>query len=304
MSLKNVEIANYKFLITGGTGFIGSKIVQALENNCQKITILSRKKRHSSSQKINYINDLDEENFDYDVVINLSGAPISKRWSQSVKTEIIKSRIAITEKISQKILTSSNPPKLFLSGSAIGIYGCDLEKSFSENSPIQQQNLFSQKLCLDWEEAAKKCQSKTRLILLRTGLVLGKKGGFLQKMLPAFQFGAGGQIGHGQQYLSWIHLSDYVEAIKFLIFNEKIAGAVNLTAPNAETNANFSKTLAAVLRRPCWFQIPEFSLKLIYGQMAEELLLNGQKVLPNQLLQHGFSFKFAELKPALQDVLK
>jgi hypothetical protein len=194
---------NCKFLITGATGFIGSKLCQELLQDGHQIVALTRKKNKISAHKnLKYINDLDEENFNYDVVINLAGAPISVYWTQKNQQEIRDSRLNITQKIVEKISNSENAPKLFISGSAIGVYGTSNSIIFSENSQPTKQNLFSQKLCKDWEEIALKAQDKTRVVLLRTGVVVGEGGGIIKKLTPPFKFGLGGKIGDGTQIMS------------------------------------------------------------------------------------------------------
>lgn len=303
MNQLNLNNQKYNFLITGGTGFIGSKLCQELLRASQNITVLTRQIKASSNSQLKYIQNLDEQNFNYDVIINLCGAPISVRWTSAQKQQIFASRVELTKKLSDKILAAKNPPKVFLSGSAIGFYGTSNSQIFDEESAPLEQNLFSQKICQDWENAAKPAAAKTRLVLLRTGIVVGKNGGFLQKMLPIFKLGLGGKIDTGAQYLSWIHLDDMVAAIAQIINNQNISGAINLTAPSPATNQDFSKVLAKLLNRPCIFNVPAISLKLVYGEMANELLLAGQKVLPKKLLQNDYKFIFDNLSEALKNVV-
>jgi uncharacterized protein (TIGR01777 family) len=295
MNQINLNNQKYHFLITGGTGFIGKKLCQELLKTSQNITVLTRQIKASTNNKIKFIQNLDEQNFDYDVVINLCGAPISVRWTNSQKQKIFASRVELTKKLSAKILAAKNPPKVFLSGSAVGFYGTSDSQIFDEESAPLNQNLFSQKICQNWEDAAKISAAKTRLVLLRTGIVVEKSGGFLKKMLPIFKLGFGGKIGSGDQYLSWIHLSDVIGAIIHIINNPNISGAINLTAPKPATNQEFSKAFAKSLNRPCFFDVPAISLELIYGKMAKELLLEGQKVVPKKLLQNGYEFIFKNL---------
>ena len=302
MNQLNLNNQNYNFLITGGTGFIGTKLCAELLRTSQNITVLTRQIKASNNSQIKYIRSLDDQNFDYDVVINLCGAPISVRWTNAQKQKIFASRVELTKKLSDKILAAKNPPKVFLSGSAVGFYGTSNSQIFDEESAPLKQNLFSQKICQDWENAAKPAAAKTRLVLLRTGIVIGKNGGFLKKMLPIFKLGLGGKIGVGNQYLSWIHLDDVVAIINCAINNQNISGAINLTAPNPATNQEFSKALAKSLNRPCFFDVPAISLKMVYGEMANELLLAGQKVLPTKLLQNGYKFIFDSLDDALKSV--
>jgi uncharacterized protein (TIGR01777 family) len=296
----NLSENKYKFLITGGTGFIGRRLCDELLKSNQKITILSRKVPAKNDEKISYIADLDEKKFDYDIVINLCGEPISQRWSKGKKAEIYQSRIGFTKNLVRKINGAENPPSLLISGSAIGYYGTAKNTIFQESSQPTKQNLFSQNLCFDWESAAKEAQKKTRVILLRTGVVIGQNGGMIKKMTLPFKLGLGGKISSGQQHLSWIHLDDAVAAIIHLINKNNISGAVNLTSPNSATNEEFSHAFAKALNRPCLFTIPAISMKLLYGKMAQELLLTGQKVYPRILLDSGFDFKFKIIEEALQ----
>ncbi len=292
-----------KILLTGGTGFIGSKLSEELLKEGYEITILTRRSNLANQGKISYIKNLDQKEFDYDIIVNLCGEPISCRWSRKKKKEIYDSRVVITQKLAEKIINSNNPPKLFISGSAIGYYGTSPTQIFQEKTLPTKQNLFSQKVCFAWEEAAKKAESKTRLVILRTGVVIGQNGGIIKKMLPPFQLGLGGKIGSGNQTISWIHLQDVVGAILHIINNSNICGAVNLCFESSVTNLEFSKQLASSLNRPCLFAIPALLMKLIYGEMADELLLNGQKVFPRVLLESGYKFKCSELRAAINQSL-
>jgi uncharacterized protein (TIGR01777 family) len=292
-----------KILITGGTGFIGLKLCEKLLlQNCE-ITVLTRKKTLIRHDQISYINDLDQKEFEYDIVINLCGEPISCRWSEGKKKKIYDSRINITQVLAEKIIGAKSAPSLFISGSAIGYYGTSPTQIFQEKTSPTKQNLFSQKLCLDWEKAAKKTENETRLVILRTGVVIGKNGGIIKKMLLPFKLGFGGKIGNGKQAISWIHLEDAVGAILHVIKNEDLRGAINLCSQLDTTNLEFSKQLAASLNRPCLMTIPAFVMKLVYKKMADELLLSGQRVYPRVLLESGFKFKFDQLAQAIDEAV-
>jgi len=295
----NLDKKNQKFLITGGTGFIGSKLVKEILKDGHKITILTRnKKLLKQKSEINYIDNLDVE-MNFDIVINLCGEAIFQRWTDSVKKKIYSSRIDITKKLAQIINNSKTPPKLVISGSAIGYYGISQDRIFEEDSKIEDQTLFSQNLCKDWESAASSIINKSRLVIIRTGVVIGKNGGIMKRILLPFKFGLGGKIGNGKQYLSWIFIDDVILAINHIINKETITGAINLTAPKAITNQDFSKTLARILNRPCFFNIPAFFAKIVFWQMGDELLLNGQNVAPKKLLQSGYNFKIKSIGEAL-----
>lgn len=296
----NLSKKNQKFLITGGTGFIGSRLVKEILQDGHQISVLTRKK--IKDKKINYIQNLDGE-FDYDIVINLCGEAISQRWSKKVKDKIYNSRISLTNDLVQIINNSNKPPKLFISGSAIGYYGTSDNLIFDEDSQPTLQNLFSQKICFDWENAAAKISKKTRLAIIRTSVVVGENGGIIKKMFLPFKLGLGGKIGNGNQYLSWIALEDVIGAVNHIINNENLSGAINLTTPRVTTNEIFSKTMAKKLNRPCFFDMPKFIAKILFGQMAEELLLNGQNVYPKKLLQSNYQFQTTSLEEAILNSL-
>lgn len=303
MKIFDLNNKNYKFLITGGTGFIGSRLVEAIKNQCSEITILSRKNIISENKSISYVKNLDEKEFDYDVIINLSGFKIASRWSKKNKAKIIESRIGVTRKIVDKIKVANHKPTIFVSGSAIGHYGNNDQDSFIENSTIKKQNSFSQNLCFNWENEAKKSENLTKLAIIRTGIVIGKEGGFLKQMLPIFKMGLGGKIGSGNQYLSWIHINDEIGAIIHIINNE-LTGEFNLTSENPVTNSKFSKILAKSVKRASFIKTPAIIMKLIFGKMAEELILNGQKILPQRLLDKGYEFQFNDIEKAIEFELK
>lgn len=298
--MMNLAQKSHNILITGGTGFIGSKLVDQLLELDQKVTVLTRQKNLPSRQNLTHISNLDEADFDFDIVINLSGEAISQRWSESAKNKIRQSRIDLTKKLVDKINAAKVPPSVFISGSAIGYYGTAQERIFTENTRVAQQDLFSQKLCFDWEAEAKKVTDQTRLVSIRTGVVIGQNGGIIKKMFLPFYLGLGGKISSGKQYISWIHLDDAVRAIIFLIEKNSIHGPVNLVAPTAVSNAEFSTSLAKALNRLAIFTIPAISMKLAYGQMADELLLSGQKVYPEVLAGADFEFKFSDVSEAIK----
>jgi uncharacterized protein (TIGR01777 family) len=253
-------------------------------------------------ENLKYINNLDEVNFNFDVVINLAGAPISSYWTQKNQQEIRDSRLKITQEIADKIINSENPPKLFISGSAIGFYGTSNSIIFSENSHPTKQNLFSQKLCKDWEEIALKAQNKTRVVLLRTGVVVGEGGGIIKKLSVPFKLGLGGNIGDGKQIMSWIHLEDVMGILNLILNNFSITGAINLVAPNTCSNAEFSQKLAKKFSRPCFFHMPKIIAQTLFGKMGEELLLSSQKIAPHKAIENGYDFKFSRIEEAIEEL--
>ena len=296
-----------KILITGGSGLIGSSLIPILRS-CD-VSVYTRNVSMAEQilgHKIHFLSTLTHlSNLDdYDVVINLAGEPIAdKKWTDEQKRKIEHSRWSITEDIVTLINAGENPPKLLISGSAIGFYGRQKDQIIDENfsSPHDE---FSHQLCKRWESLAKKAQSdKTRVCILRTGVVITKRGGALQKMLMPFKLGLGGPIGDGSQYMSWIHLEDMLQGIAHLIANESCEGVYNFTAPNPVTNAEFSHELAASLSRPCIFKVPKFVLRMMMGEMAD-LVLYGQRVVPKRLEESGYQFIYPKISQAFDCLRK
>lgn len=292
-------------LITGATGLIGSHLCKHLANH-HKLVVLTRCKEKAFTTLGHHIDahqtleDIDFNNID--CVINLAGEPIAdKRWTASQKNKIEASRWHITEQIAEKVNAATTPPHTFISGSAIGFYGRQNEPvTEQDNQPFDE---YSHQLCKKWEQLALNTASdKTRVCILRTGIVLAKKAGALGKMVPPFQFYLGGPIADGKQYMSWIHINDMVNIILFLIENQTMQGVFNATAPNPVTNNEFSESLGNTLNRPSLLRMPEFVLRLLFGEMAD-LLVFGQAVLPKAMNDAGFKFQYSELKPALENVL-
>jgi len=291
--------------ITGGTGFIGSALCSRLLKDNHNITILTR---HPEKVKppVNAIAAITQLTTDvtFDVVINLAGEPIAnKRWSSSQKQQILSSRIDTTKQLIAFLTKVENKPKLLINGSAIGYYGIS-----NTNNIIDEKSMgdgsFSSQLCQQWEEIALQAEIiGIRTCLLRTGIVLGKGGGALSKMLLPFKMGLGGKVGNGKQWMSWIHLDDLIGIILYCITHDNLTGAINGTSPNPVTNQVFSKTLGAVLNRPTIFPIPRIMVKLLMGQMGEELLLSGKRIMPVKVSAAGYNFQYKTLKGALKNLL-
>jgi uncharacterized protein (TIGR01777 family) len=293
-------------LISGGTGFIGTALCSQLINKNHTIVVKTRQLEWLNS-KIKTINELSEItiNEKFDVVINLAGEPIAdKRWSKNQRRKILESRLDTTEECISFLRGVKNKPALFISGSAIGYYGID-ETNEDIDESCAGDDSFSSSLCAKWEESALQAESLgIRTCILRTGIVLGKDGGALKKMLIPFKLGLGGKIGTGNQWMSWIHLGDIINIIDFCINDESLKGPVNCTAPYPVTNSSFTKALGKALGRPTVFNMPEMVIKLLMGKMGEELLLSGKKVLPLKIQNAGFKFNHEHIETALSEVLK
>ena len=296
-------------LITGGSGFLGQALIPFWLQQQHKLSTLSRhpeQTRRLLPPQINVIATLNEltQAQPLDAIVNLAGEPIfGKRWSDTQKTVIRNSRIAFTQQLLNFIAKLEIKPKVLLSGSAIGIYGDQGDVLLTEASPSSATG-FPQTLCRDWEQSALSAeQLGIRVCLIRTGLVLDSGGGLLQRMLPAFRLGLGGQLGAGQQWMSWIHRRDWVAIADLLLNNPKLNGAFNATAPQPQTNQDFSRSLANQLHRPLLLPLPASLLTALFGEMSE-LLLASQRVLPERLLQLGFKFQFDSLETALKQILQ
>lgn len=293
-------------LIAGGTGLIGTALEKKFRQAGHQVWILSRQK----SQRDNYIFwqpaqkiiQLDTD-LKIDTVINLAGESIADhRWNKAVKKSIWTSRTQATELLAATILTMKHPPKVFLSSSAIGIYGNTSDSVVDEHSPAGSD--FLAELALDWEYATETIShSSVRSVQLRTGVVLSPKGGVLAQMLLPFKLGLGGSFSHGNQYMSCISLPEIVNAIEFIIQTVSIEGPVNLVAPEAITNRQFTATLASLLKRPAFFTIPAVVARLAFGEMADALLLSSSRVKPQVLIDHGYQFLDKDLRQALEKML-
>lgn len=292
-------------LITGGTGLIGQALVKRWRSE-HEITVLSRSAKKVKSlfgHDIICCESLDKLDINrYEAVINLAGEPIAdKRWTDKQKNRICHSRWDLTEQLSEKIQQAKPAPRVLISGSAIGFYGRQ-DASRIDESHADFYPEFSHDICARWENLAQRAASQTtRVCLLRTGIVLAANGGALKKMLPPFKLGLGGKIGDGQQYMSWIHLDDMVAIIDFLLFHSELNGPINATAPKAVTNSTFTEALAARLKKPARLPMPAFMARVLFGEMAD-LLLYGQNVYPQKLLQAGFEFQYSDIKSALQQL--
>jgi uncharacterized protein (TIGR01777 family) len=293
-------------LVTGGSGFIGRNLCKRLVDKFEQLIVLSRNPVEAAKvlpNSVKIISDLTQINQPVDILVNLAGEPIAdKRWSEKRKAAISKSRIHNTQLLFEHFKASDTSPSVVISGSAVGYYGGGLanNQSVTENGAVEPN--FSSKLCADWENAAQLFdQLGSRVCLLRTGIVLGEQGA-LSKLLPAFRLGLGGPIATGKQWMPWIHIEDMVEIIIYAIQND-IDGPINCTAPQPVTNREFAKTLGKVLKRPAVAPMPAPMVKLLFGQMGDELMVQGQSVIPQKLQQKGFQFKYSQLESALVEII-
>lgn len=291
-------------LITGGTGFIGTPLISRLLKAGHTLTVLSRSPRSEAMTTVKWLTSLEalSEDLDFDAVINLAGQPImSQRWSASVKQQLVESRVDLTRKLVERLSRSARKPRVLISGSAIGIYGDHGDEPIVETSSCQGG--FGHSLCADWEAAALQAEALgIRVCLVRTGLVVGRQGGFLKDLIRPFSLGLGGRLGSGQQWMSWIHLEDEIGIIQFLLDMPSAHGAFNLTAPQPVTNQTFTAALAARLRRPAWLHLPEWLLRVMLGERSE-LLLESAKVLPERIEGLGYRFVHPTLDSALRAVM-
>lgn len=281
-----------KIMISGSHGLIGSELVSRLINDGNEVIRLGR----DFSKPIDFTG--------VDAVIHLAGENIAEgRWTGRKKAAIRDSRIDGTQALSRQLSTSSHRPSVFISGSAIGFYGDRSDEKLTEKS--RAGSGFLSDVCTEWENAASAAsQAGIRTALIRTGIVLSSRGGALKKMLPPFKMGGGGILGNGKQYMSWISIDDMVGAIIHILNNPAVQGPVNLTAPEPETNHHFTKKLGNELNRPTVLPLPAFAARLIFGEMADALLLSSTRVIPKVLLETGYTFKHPDLETALKAVLK
>ncbi|MGB3667766.1 MAG: TIGR01777 family oxidoreductase [Bermanella sp.] len=292
-------------LISGATGLVGSALRPYLEHKGHQIYILHRGRSSGSFywQPEKGLIHLDDS-IHLDAVINLNGVNIGdKPWSNQRKQDIIDSRVNCTELLSETIAKRSQVPEVFINASAIGFYGDTADTPVDETS-IAGDNFLSE-IVTKWEAAAKAIEDSTvRTAYIRSGVVLTPKGGALKKMLLPFKLGLGGKVGSGEQYMSWISLTDELRAIEFILNNTDISGPVNLTAPQPVSNFAFTKALGSALNRPTIFPMPGFVVKTLFGEMGDLLLLGSNRVLPKVLENHGFKFTHPDIGSALADEIK
>jgi len=300
---------NRKVLITGATGLIGSKLAKRLYDLGFKVYSVSRDVKKSEIKfkiPIKHIS-YDEDKFkniidNNTIIINLAGASIAgNKWTEEYKKVIYDSRILTTRKLVDILNNYELKPELFINASAIGIYGNTFEKIIDENTPVGEG--FLAKVTIDWENELTKLKNNIRKVYARIGIVLDLEGGALAKMLLPYKLFIGGPLGTGKQWMSWIHIYDLIELFVFIIQNNNINGAINLTAPYPVTMIEFSKTIGKILRRPSFFKVPEFILKIVLGE-SSAMVLNSNRVIPKKAIENGYNFEYDNLEKALTNLLK
>lgn len=288
-------------LVVGGTGFIGTRLVDALVARGDQVTVVSRdpaKARHRLPEGVKargYPPPLDG----FDAVINLAGEGLfDKRWNAEVKQSILDSRVDTTRQVVEAIASAKRPPKVLINGSAVGVYGNRGDEELPETASLGDDFLAG--VCKAWEAEAQKATCRT--VLLRTGVVLHPDGGALAQMMFPFKMGAGGPIGFGKQWFPWIHIEDEVGLMLWALDNENVSGPVNAVAPNVVRNSEFTKAFGKALRRPTLFPIPPIGLRVMLGEVVE-VLTGSQRCVPKVAQDGGYTFKFPAIGPAMQDLV-
>ena len=290
-------------IVAGGSGLLGTALVNALRADGYTVAVLTRHPRKDGD--VQWSPEQGAASWtpvlaDVQAVVNLAGTSIAEgRWTVARKTAIRESRLQATSALVKAIAAAKRPPPVFLSSSAIGFYGTRDEAPMTERAA--PGNDFLASVCREWETVARQAEAVSRVVLLRTGVVLAQGGGALPQLALPFKFFAGGPVGSGRQYVSWIHVDDWVAMVKWAL-TTNVSGALNVTAPVPVTNDEFARTLGRVMGRPSWLRAPAFALRLALGEMADALVLGGQRVLPEAAQALGFVFRYPTLEPALKQI--
>jgi hypothetical protein len=298
-----------KVVVAGGTGFLGRPLSRALAADGHDVFMLTRGSTDRSTNSITWTPNGESGPWasaidGAGVVVNLAGESIAaKRWTAAQKRKILDTRVLATRSLVSAIRTASVPPSVFVSGSAVGYYGPLGDEVVTEDTPPGSD--FLARVCVTWEEEARRAaMAPTRVVCVRTGVVLEKDGGALPQMLPPFKVGAGGPVGSGRQYWPWIHRQDWIDLVRWAIRTPDAGGAINATAPHPVTNAAFARALGRAMHRPAFMPAPAFALRLLLGEMADALLLSGQRAVPRRAERGGFTFTYAKVDEALQAIFR
>ena len=290
------------FAITGATGFLGSALTRSLQEDGISVLRIGR----GSDADVRWdptAGQLDSGRLaGVDAVVHLAGENVGKRWTSRVKREIRDSRVYGTSLIARTIAALDSKPRVFVSASASGIYGAHRgDEILTESSTFGDD--FMARVVKEWEDAAQPVRDAgIRVVHTRTGVVMNRSSGMLERLAPIFSLGIGGEIGSGKQWLSWIARTDWVRAVRFMI-DSNVVGAFNVSAPSPVNNAEFTATLGRVLKRPTLTRVPAFAVKLMFGEMGEDTVLASQRMIPERLLDAGFRFSYPQLEPALRHEL-
>lgn len=297
-------------VIAGGSGFLGSALSRALARDGHDVTILTRSADTSTEPRLSAVQWQPDGTAGpwarvisgADIVVNLAGESIAaKRWSAAQKQKLRDSRLLATRSLTTAVRQAARPPAALISGSAVGYYGDRGTETLTETSSPGTD--FLANLAKEWEAEATEAASRTRVALVRTGIVLDRNGGALQKMLPPFRMFVGGPLGAGTQYMPWIHKEDWVRMVTWMMTTDGARGPLNATGPTPVTNREFSTALGQALKRPSLLPAPAFALRIALGEMADALLLSGQRALPMRATDLGFSFRYTHIDDALMSLL-
>jgi uncharacterized protein (TIGR01777 family) len=296
-----------RVVIAGGTGFLGRPLSRALASDGHDVVVLTRGSTDRSQRAVTWTPNGESGPWastidGADAVVNLAGESIAaKRWTAAQKQKILDTRVQATRSLVTAIRSVAVPPALFVSGSAVGYYGPRRDEVVTEDTPPGSD--FLARICVTWEEEARRAATgHTRVVCIRTGVVLEKDGGALPQMLPPFRFGAGGPVGSGRQYWPWIHRRDWIDLVRWAIQTPDLSGALNATAPHPVTSADFARALGRAMHRPALMPAPAFALRLMLGEMADALLLSGQRAVPSRAERGGFTFTYRTVDDALHAI--
>lgn len=297
-----------KIAIAGGTGLVGKALYNYLTKQGHTVLILTRSEtRGSINENVHYVpwlnkgNQPEKELEGLDALVNLAGSTINSRWTDKGKELIVSSRLNTVVELAKIIQILEVKPKVFINASAVGFYGTSEKQIYTEESTKPGTDFLADTV-VKWESAVKQIETMgLRTVVCRFGVILDEKEGALPRMVMPYRFFIGGTTGNGQQWLSWIHIKDVVKGILFAIENSELKGPLNFTAPEPVKMKDFGKTLSHAIHRPHWLPVPSLALRLLLGEMSL-LVLEGQKVLPSKLLNHGFSFQYPHLEAALEDI--